>query len=286
LTDGKTYMLSGHIVGPLAAMRDGAAATVYLHGAAVPESTWRMPVAGYDYGFEQAKLGHVSVTLDRLSYGASPTPNGLLTCFGGQADMAHQIILQLRSGSYQAPAPIRFGKVALAGHSNGQVIAQIEAYSFGDIDALVVGGWGDPVLTPAILACAMGGEPKRPGEPGGYAFAFKGTEREFLFHDAEEQVIGAYIARHERDACDASVAAAPLISGLMLSRVRVPVLLFYGLNDALWPPGTGERQQGFFSGSSDVTLLEMPDTGHMIMLGRTAPTFRARVSDWLGQHRF
>ena len=34
-----------------------------------------MPVTGYDYGFEEAKLGHVSVTVDRLSYGASPTPN-------------------------------------------------------------------------------------------------------------------------------------------------------------------------------------------------------------------
>lgn len=294
LTDGKRYTLSGHIVGPQAAMHDGAATTLYLHGAAVPEATWRMPVPGYDYGLEEAQLGHVSVTVDRLNYGASPTPNGFLTCFGGQADMAHQIVAELRSGGYQAATPIRFARIALAGHSNGQVIAQIAAYSFGDIDALVVGGWGDPVLTPADVGyllptfekCMTGGEPKRPGGPGGYAFAFKGAERQLLFHDADPQVVAAYVARHERDACDASVAWAPAISALMLSRVRVPVLLFYGLNDAFWPPGTGERQRALLTGSHDVTLLELPDTGHMIMLGRTAPTFRARVSDWLSRHGF
>ena len=294
LTDGKAYTLSGHIVGPLAAMHNGAAATLYLHGAAVPEATWRMPVPGYDTGLELAKLGHISVTLDRLSYGASPTPNGLMTCFGGQADITHQIILQLRSGLYQTPAPIRFGRIALAGHSNGQVIAQSEAYSFGDIDALVVGGWGDPVITPAdfvsllptFQACATGGQPKRPGEPGGYTYSFRGAERELLFHNAEDRVIAAYVARHEPDACDGSVAYAPVIDALMLSRVRVPVILFFGLNDALWPPGTGARQRAFFTGSSDVSLLELSDTGHMIMLGRTAPIFRARVSDWLRAHGF
>jgi len=275
-------------------MHDGAATTVYLHGAAVPEATWRMPVPGYDYGREQARRGHLSVTLDRLSYGSSPTPNGLQTCFGSQADMAHQIVGQLRAGTYEADAPIRFSRIALAGHSAGQVIAQIAAYSFGDIDALVVGGWGDPVakaedfvvLVPTVATCATGGEPKRPGQPAGYAFTFKGVVREFLFYNAEERVIQAYVSRHERDACDASLATAPPINALALSRVQVPVFLFYGLNDALWPPPTGERQRSLFRGSHDVTLLQLPDTGHMIMLGRTAPTFRSAVSAWLADHGF
>lgn len=134
--------------------------------------------------------------------------------------------------------------------------------------------------------CATGGEPKRSGEPGGYAFAFEGTEREFLFYNADEQVIQAYVARHERDACDATFGVAPVISAPMLSQVRVPVFLFYGLNDALWPPGTGERQRSLFSGSNDVTLFELPDTGHMAMLGRTAPAVRERMSNWLHERGF
>src|SRR5437660_162759 len=83
-----------------------------------------------------------------------------------------------RAGRQESPAPFRFARIAPAGHSSGQVIAEIEAYSFGDIEALVVGGWGDPAITPEdlvvilpfIQVCAMGGEPKRPGEPSGYAF--------------------------------------------------------------------------------------------------------------------
>jgi pimeloyl-ACP methyl ester carboxylesterase len=295
LTDGATYTLSGHIVGPASALRDGAAGTLYLHGAAVPEATWRMPVAGYDYGLEQASRGHVSVTVDRLSYGASPTPNGLATCFGGQADIAHQIVAQLRDGSYgSTSSPIRFARVALAGHSAGQLIAEIAAYSFGDVDALVVGGWGDPgptledsvVLIPTFETCLMGGEPKRAGEPSGYAFTFEGRVPELLFHDADGAVVDAYVARHERDACDASLAWASPINALLVSRIHVPVLLFYGLNDTLWPPGTGERQRGFFIGSRDVTLFELPETGHMMMLERTAPVLRAALSEWLHERGF
>lgn len=293
-TDGATYTLSGHIVGPTSALRDGAAATLYLHGAAVPEATWRMPVLGYDYGLAQAERGHVSVTVDRLSYGASPTPNGLETCLGGQADMAHQIVRQLRDGSYGSDSRIRFSRIALAGHSAGQVIAEIAAYSFGGIDALLVGGWGDPgptledfiILLPTIQTCLMGGEPKRPGEPGGYAYTFEDRVPELLFHNAEDAVVHAYVSRHERDACDGSLTWASPINALLVSRIHVPVFLFYGLNDALWPAGTGERQRGFFTGSDDVTLFELPDTGHMMMLERTAPTLRAVLSEWLRQRGF
>jgi pimeloyl-ACP methyl ester carboxylesterase len=292
LVDGKSYTLSGHIVGPLGALHDGATATLYLHGAAVPEATWRMPVPSYDYGFSQANRGEISVTLDRLGYGASPTPNGLRNCFGGQADIVHQIILQLRSGSYESSAPVRFSRVALAGHSAGEVIAEIEAYSFGDIDALLVGGFNDPIptaadfvrLSPGFERCARGGEAKRPGGPGRYAYFFEGIEREAFFHDADESVIKAYIARHERDACDASFVTGPAINALMLWRIRVPVFLFFGLDDALWPEGSGARQRALFSGSDDVTLLELANTGHMMMLERTAPTLGARMSDWLRAH--
>ena len=292
--DGKRYTVSGHIVGPAARIRDGAATTLYLHGAAVPEPTWRMPVTGYDWGAEQARRGHVSVTIDRLGYGSSSTPPGLLVCHGGQADIAHQVVTQLRAGTYRSPAAVRFARVALAGHSAGQVVAEIAAYSFGDIDALVVGGWGDPapppddlaVLLPTIASCAGGGEPKRPAGPAFYAFTFKDRVPELLFHNADDRVIAAYIARHERDPCDVSLGSAPIFSALLLPRVQVPVFLFYGLNDRLWPAGTGARQRRLFTGTDDLTLFELPDAGHMMMLGRTAPAFQARASEWLSKRGF
>ena len=105
------------------------------------------------------------------------------------------------------PTPVRFGRLALAGHAAGQVIAQIAAYSFRGIDALVVGGWGDPVITtsragmmalaPAIVTCASGRLPKRPGGAGGYAYTFEGQVPELPFHEADPKVVDAFVARHE-----------------------------------------------------------------------------------------
>ena len=294
--DGRSYVVEGHVVAPRAALRRGAATTLYLHGAAVPEATWHFPSRGHDHARRMARRGHISVTVDRLGYGASSTPNGYFNCLGSQADMAHQIVQHLRNGTYEAPTPVRFGGVALAGHSAGQVIAQIAAYSFGGIDALLVGGWGDPVMTaspagklalvPPITVCVSGGEPKRSGGPGGYAFTFEGEASQLLFHDADAHVVDAFIDRHERDPCDAALATGSTINALLVSRVRVPVFLFYGLDDALWPVGTGERQRRLFSGSNDVTLFEVDGTGHMMMLERSAPTFRQAMSSWLTARGF
>ena len=48
-----------------------------------------------------ARAGHASVTVDRLGYGASDKPpDGKSVCIGSQADVAHQIVGQLKAGSY------------------------------------------------------------------------------------------------------------------------------------------------------------------------------------------
>lgn len=296
--DGRRYVVAGHIVGPRSAMIDGAAGTVYVHGVSVPEQTWRMPLPGYDYGLEQARRGHVSITFDRLGYGAtSPLPDGLNACLGVQADIVHQVIQQLRSASYQSDgAVLRFSRLAVAGHSLGQDIAQIVAYSFDGVDALVVGGFSDPAVlsVPLVSAsrvygqnCAFGGAPKVSGAPGHYARTFEGKPDDFLFHDAEPQVIEAFTAATEADPCDlANILAFGPVNALLLSGIRVPVLLFYGDHDSLWPAGVGRRQKALFIGSPDVTLLELGETGHMSMLGRSAPELRVRVSDWLKLHGF
>lgn len=292
-SDGLTYQVEGHIVAPRHRLHDGAATTLYLHGAAVPEATWRLP--DHDHALLMARRGHVSVTVDRLGYGASGTPHGQSNCVGSQADMAHQIGRQLRTGAYESATRVRFGRVALAGHSAGQVVAQIAASSFDSFDALLVGGWGDPPtpttagmlsLVPVVATCAQGGEPKRPGEPGGYAYTFEGQVPDLLFHDADPRVIEAFTARHERDPCDAAVFTGSTMNTLLLSQVRVPVFLFYALEDALWPADTGERQRRLFVGSDDVTLFEAAGTGHMMMLERSAPTFRRALSSWLTARGF
>ena len=141
--DGAAYTVHGHLIGPRAGIYGPGPreVTFYLQGFDSAEWNWRFQaVPGYDYGAELARLGHVSLTIDQVGYGKSGFPPGNSTCFGSQADIAHQIIGQLRSGSYSVngAAPPTFADVVLAGHDIGGDMAQIEAYSYGDVNGLML----------------------------------------------------------------------------------------------------------------------------------------------------
>ena len=82
------------------------------------------------------------------------SPPGNQSCLGAQADIAHQMIGQLRSGSYalEDGEPPRFDKVALGGHSTGALIANLEAFSFSDADALVAMSFTPQVTQAGVRA--------------------------------------------------------------------------------------------------------------------------------------
>src|SRR2546423_2102188 len=182
-SDGKEYIARGHLTGPRAAI-DGPASravTLYYAGFDAGEWNWRFKaVPGYDYAAELAKLGHGSVTIDQVGYGASDHPQGNDTCVGAQADIAHQIIGQLRSGAYRAEghSPVAFSRVVFGAHDIGGAMAELEAYSYHDIDGLMVFTFQNQGFTPFVLGiaanasarCAAGGEPAYPGGPGGYVY--------------------------------------------------------------------------------------------------------------------
>jgi len=62
-----------------------------------------------------------------------------------------------------------------------------------------------------------------------------------------------------------------------MRRVRVPVLLVVGAEDAITPPECLKRAQGVFP---DARLLVVPQCGHMTPLEAPA-TFNAAVLDFL-----
>src|SRR4051812_25828047 len=182
-SDGATYVVRGHITGPQSALSSGRGETitVYLYGYEGGE--WNLHfkgVPGYDVATEMAKLGHVSLTIDELGYGASGIPrDGNLTCQGAEADVTHQIVQQLRSGHYSVGARrgIGFSKIVLAGHDVGGQVAQIEAYSYSDIDGLIVMTYADQGHTPYIIEksilaandwCTVSPAETEPGSPTSY----------------------------------------------------------------------------------------------------------------------
>jgi pimeloyl-ACP methyl ester carboxylesterase len=215
---------------------------------------------------------------------------------------AHQIIAQLRSGGYAVDRglPVKFKKVVLAGHDAGGAIAEIEAYSYKDtdgrIDGLALVTYADQGFTPLLMerfaragtVCAAGGEPAYPGGPGGYYYMERPDEYEpDLFYDADPAVIDAVIRLRERNPCGGIEWATPAvtINPVRDAEIKPPVLLAIGREDKIWTQDGWARQQGHFSGSSNVTAVSIPGTGHYPMFERTLPQFRAIFANWLTGHK-
>jgi pimeloyl-ACP methyl ester carboxylesterase len=300
-SDNATYTVHGHLVGPQSALAGNKprVVTVYLTGQDMGEWNWRLTaISGYDWPAEMARLGHVSLTIDMLGYGASGDPEGEQSCWGSQADVAHQIITQLRSGAYAVGRgrPVKFQKVVLAGHDSGGAIAEIEAYSYKDIDGLALVTYADQGFTPLLMerlvragtVCAGGGEPAYPGGPGGYYYMERPDEYgPDLFYDADPAVIDAVIRLRERNPCGAIQWAAPAvnINSVRVAEIKPPVLLVIGGEDKIWTQDGWSQQQGHFSGSSDVTAKSIPGTGHYPMFERTRDEFREIFATWLTGHK-
>jgi pimeloyl-ACP methyl ester carboxylesterase len=303
-TDGAPYQIKGHIVGPRSALgkssrRRKPAATLYLHGLAFGEFFWNFKqVRGYDYAAAQGRAGHVSVVIDRLGYESSGHPDGNQSCLGGQADIGHQIVGQLRSGGYavEGGTAVRFKRIALAGHSVGGLIANVEAYSFKDVDALLIMSISYSNLPFAAvefgqgrIVCDAGGQPSEPGGPSGYAYmgqtpaAFKAI----FFHSAEQSMIDAVTAARNRDPCGDSGSVIPaLVASPAVSVVKVPVLVICGTRDALFSPVGCGLQRDRYTGARDVSLALVKNSGHAVTLEREAATFRKKVSRWLARRGF
>lgn len=297
-TNGAEVRLAGRIVGPeevLAAPDRPTNVTLYLHEFSFGKWMWHFPDPEYDFVTKLAEKGHVSVIVDRLGYDESPRPPGQGICLGGDADMAHQMVSQLRSGSYELGGlqARSFDRVVLAGHSGGGMVAQVAAYSFGGIDGLMNFAHVDQGFTPSGLTfgvvqgaiCGLGGQPSEPGRARGYAyFAQLDAEWRYAFmHNADPRITAAATPLRNRDPCGDvfSFVNGHFVDYQHVPEITVPTLLLYPLNDTNYDqPSAGYAQRRLFRGSSDVTLEFFPGA-HAMPLQRSAPQLQDRVSAWL-----
>src|SRR5437588_8685253 len=292
LADGATYTIRGHISGPQTALASGKAEliTIYLFGYEAGEWNWDLKgVPGYDYASEVAKKGQVSLTLDELGYGASGHPaNGNETCQGAEADITHQIVQKLRHGAYMLGAGpgIEFTNVILAGHDIGGEVAESEAYSYEDINGLMLVTWADQGQTPYIIErAAVAANDWCTTSSSGYVHYVSEQEfRTLLFFNADPQVLDATAALRELNPCGIirSTPQGVLVDRANISRIKVPVLVVFGNNEQLvWTRQGEEEQQGDFTGSSDKGTVFIPKARHFPMFERTASQFYAVMSQWL-----
>lgn len=303
-SDGATYQVRGHITGAMTDLAHPQTATLLLHGLSYGEFFSNYTAQpGYNFARNQAEAGHVTVTVDRLGYGASDKPVGADICFGSRADIAHQMVQQLRAGSYTTSGAVSptFPKVVLAGHSVGAIIAQAEAYSFGDIDGLVLLSYSDTdvslsaqaALGIAIDQCKAGGQ-RQGGTtgPNGYIYFGADTPEKFIeghFYtpNADPKVVETTAALRNRDPCGDILSYKTAVAANLanVGKIKTPTLVLAGGRDAIYPvPAT--KQASLLTGSEDVTPVTVPETGHALTLHRSADQFEAHLSSWLVGHQF
>src|SRR5581483_9298794 len=204
--------------------------------------------------------------------GASDKPPGLGSCFGSQADTAHQVVQALHSGNYKSDAASpAFKKVLLAGHSAGGLTATIEAYTFHDIDGLIDFGWADQTTseftaeevsdTEKRCAQSAAGLYSTPGAPPNYT-PFGDGRAGILFGSASAAVRAA--VPREADPCGDLLSFPDGITAdyTGVPTTDVPVLIIAGAADELFPPPALEIQAKRYTSSPKVTYKELPDTGH------------------------
>lgn len=290
-------VVRGHLTGPHSKLDSSRVeGTLYSHGDGYAEYFWRYPGEDkYNYVEEMGRRGHVSVSIDRLGYGASDKPNGNGLCFGVEADVLHQIVGQLRHGSYQGDRTPRFDRVGLVGHSASGLIADQEAADFHDIDALGVLDSGSLNASPLTLQraaeqqarCALAPDVAagllNPRSPAGYA-ALEADGAQFRadhIANVEPDIARDLVERRTKDACAGTRNAVQALAGnpVRNNLITVPVLTLTGTEDKLFPhPGLHAAS---YTQSPRVTVREVPNAGHAVAFARTAPQFHNEMDNWL-----
>ena len=77
----------------------------------------------------------------------------------------------------------------------------------------------------------------------------------------------------------------PQPSRFLLASITIPVLVVLGDHDELFPGAQGPNEMMWFAGTSDKTLIRLPNDGHAFMLQKDAPAAFAKIAGWLAAHR-
>lgn len=283
---GETYTVRGTLYRPGRMAGCSSSVLLLLHGTAGGAFGWDFPVRPEKYSVTRAlaRAGYPTVAIDELGYASSDHPNGHTLTIPSYADITHQIVKQLREGAYTAPAPVRFGRVGLIGHSAGGEMAELSAGTYGGIDLLVVMGFIHAVTDEAARVFTSEEIPRALGRD--YVFFWGTKERVHHFHHNPSYIDPDVLAKVD-ELTTLTPSGLVLTIGSFPSRavigsIRVPLLLMVSEKDAIFPVEKAPDEMNLFVGATDKTLHVVPKAGHTFHLEPNAPDTMAALVNWLG----
>ena len=287
-SDGGAYHVVGTLVTPAQAPNS---VTLWIHNSIGNRNTFMVPIRDYHFANEMARLGHASLAIDQLGYGKSDRPaNGHLVCPGSEADVMYQVMEHLRSGDYEGDAHPAFDKVAVGGFSIGAWQAELIGVSFPHVDGIIPIGGMSAFVHPEAAA-EVSSSIAKDCTKDSYLEIFSAERRNHwaLYAPNADQDVADWWAKNGfgNEPCGIweHIAASTAVVDATGSTANpdLKVLVVLGDKDLILPPPNGHFQVARFFNSHDVSLLTMPNSGHAVMLERTAPMFRQQLHLWMVQ---
>lgn len=295
-----------------------------LHGITYTNQYWD---AGYQpgtYSFARSMMraGYAVFAIDRLGYGKSSHPNGLLVTLDAQAAVAHAIIGQLRAGTIGGHA---FPYVALVGHSYGTATSWLESAEYNDADAVIGTGWASSIQNDPLIRFFSGfathpanldpkTAPEVPLDPAyftppasardeNYLYDLSNVDPKMIQYDANtlRDTVTAgegstFINRYSRVSLgyfpfSSSELSAPLTP--VTPQIRIPMFLVNGEHDLFFcGPDTmscnssqalQKEEAPYFSPAACERAAVTPNAGHDLNLQRNAPYTYGIIRTWANQ---
>jgi pimeloyl-ACP methyl ester carboxylesterase len=282
-------------------LHEPAVAFFCVPGGGLNRRYFDLPVAddvSFSFAAQMAKRGMITVAIDPLGVGGSSRPAEGFDIVPDVATAAlgsvHRCIsAELRAGTFAPtllPALPKLFCVGV-GHSLGGMQTVMQQAQFHSYDALVLLGFG-PVGMPEVLseeAKAIAHDPQAirsnvvrlartfHSEPYPEVKP-NGRGREIFGGGADPRAMNAL--RAVQDRLLATLSMFVIIPGSCApecARIDVPLLLAVGDRDMCGPP---HQLPAYFAGSSDVTLLCLPNTGHSHFVFSSTSELFARLAHW------
>ncbi len=283
---GETYTVRGTLSRPGPMAGCSSSVLLLLHGTAGGAFAWDFPVRPEKYSVTRAlaRAGYPTVAIDELGYASSDHPNGHTLTIPSYADITHQIVGQLRQGTYTAPVPVRFGRVGLIGHSAGGEMAELSAGTYGGIDLLVVMAFIHSVTDEVVRVFTTEEIPRALAHD--YVFFWGTRERVHHFHHNPDYIDPDVLAKVDElttlTPSGLVLTIGPFPSRAVMGSIRVPLLLMVSENDAIFPVEKADEEMDLFVAAADKSLHVVPNAGHTFHLEPNAPDTMAALVNWLG----
>jgi len=280
----KLWKVKGFLMRPAA----GCARSVLLamHGLSYGQWAWDFP--GYSVAEALAARGYAVAAVDELGYGSSAggKPNGYTLTVDSYADMAEQMVLALKTGTYTAASPTRFSHVGMIGHSAGSEIIEMTAAKYpGLADVLIPTAYThEPFVNNAWLKREWSQDNIRALQSDYEYFETNPTIRARDMYNranADPAVIALDNSMANLTPSGEVLSIGTQRSRLLLGTIRIPVLLVLGEKDTLFPGHYATDELKLFTLSSDKSKFVAPNDGHTFFTHYNAAVTNSKIADWL-----